>query len=65
MEGDLYAPVMRGELAAVYRLIHEKQKRSNELATKMQDIVDREAELAVAEREQVKTLQEMNRIKRA
>lgn len=49
MEGDLYAPTMREELAAVNMLIHEKKKRSNELAMKMQDIIDREAELAMAE----------------
>jgi hypothetical protein len=70
MEGELYAQVMREELAAVHRLIYEKQTRSIELATKMQDIVDREAELAMAEKEQAKelptkkgTLHAMNEIK--
>jgi hypothetical protein len=70
MEGELYAQVMREELATVQQRMHEKQKRSMELATKMQKIVDREAELAMAEKEQAKelptkkgTLHAMNQIK--
>jgi len=55
-EGDLYVPAMREELMAVSRLISEKRRRSNELAAKMQHIVDREAELAMAEKEQVKEM---------
>jgi hypothetical protein len=52
MEEDLYASTMREELAAVNGLINERRKRSNELAKKMQGIVDREAELAKMESEQ-------------
>ena len=65
MEGDRYATAMREELVAVSQLIYEKQKRSIELATKMQDIVDREAELAMAEKEQHQegTLHAMYQIK--